>query len=109
MRNTSYGRIDALAQTGEVSIPLVIIRNTTENVSIPYIGFIPGFLMKNVNGHTVDECKTKLKEYLVKKLKMMKQNDEPFPFFPTKEEIMKDYDNVEIVEFIKVTSKDRKN
>ena len=46
---------------------------------------------------------------LVKKLKMMKQNDAPFPFFPTKEEIMKDYDNVEIVEFIKVTSKDRKN
>ena len=43
MRNTSYGRIDALAQTGEVSIPFVIIRNTTENVSIPYIGFIPGF------------------------------------------------------------------
>ena len=67
------------------------------------IGLVIGYFL------FTHECKTKLKEYLVKKLKIMKQNDEPFPFFPTKEEIMKDYDNVEIVEFIKVTSKDRKN
>lgn len=109
MRTTSYGRVDALAQTGELSIPLVIIKNSIENVTIPYIGFIPGLLMKNINGYTVDECKAKLKEYLIKKLKIMKANEEPFPFFPTKEEILKEYDNVELVEFVKITSSDRKN
>ncbi len=109
MRTTSYGKVDALAQTGEVSIPLVVIKNSMESAKIPYIGFIPGFLMKNINGYTIDECKTKLKEYLINKLKIMKLNEEPFPFFPTKEEILKDYDNVELVEFIKITSNDRKN
>ena len=67
--------------------------------------------MKNIEMYTSDTCPncTKLKEYLINKLKIMKLNEEPFPFFPTKEEILKDYDNVELVEFIKITSNDRKN
>lgn len=104
MRETSFGKVDALAQNGELHIPLVILKNESQNSTFPYLGFIPGFLMKNINGTTIEECKTKLKEYLIQKLKIMKQNNEPFPFFPTKEEIMKEYSNVEVVEFIKITT-----
>lgn len=103
MKNTTLFQADALEHYGELHIPLVILKNESPNSTFPYLGFIPGFLMKNINGTTIDECKSKLKEYLIQKLKIMKQNNEPFPFFPTREEIMKDFSGVELIEFVKIT------
>ena len=108
MIKTTNGKVDALAISGELCIPLVILKNDNKASELPFLGFIPGFLMKNVNGKTLEDCKEKLLNYLKQKLQRMMQEDEPFPFFPTKEEILKDFDNVELVEFIKVKSEKRK-
>lgn len=107
MQTSPYGKIDALAQTGKLSIPLVVLKNTTQNSS--YIGFIPGFLMKNISAQTPKQCIEKLKEYLNTKLKTMIKQNEPFPFFPTEEEIKKDWENVEKIEFVCVKSDKRKS
>ena len=107
MQTSPYGKIDALAQTGKLSIPLVVLKNTAQN-SNSYIGFIPGFLMKNISANTSEQCIKNLKEYLTTKLKTMIKQNEPFPFFPTEEEIRKDWDNVEIIEFVCVKSDKRK-
>ncbi len=109
MRETSYGKIDALAETGELSVPLVVLKNDIKNSSSRFIGFIPGFLMKNIISNEKEECMLKLKTFLKKKLKVMMKNNEPFPFFPSKQEILKEYDNVELIEFIKIKSESRKN
>lgn len=108
MRQTSSGQTDALAISGELFVPLVILKNENKNIT-HYIGFIPGILMKNISADTLEDCKAKLKNYLVLKLKDMVKNNEPFPFFPTKEEIYKDYDNIEHLEFVKIKSENRKN
>jgi len=39
----------------------------------------------------------------------MKELGEPFPFFPTRAEIMSEYDNVKCIEFVKVKSEQRKD
>lgn len=108
MIKTTHGKVDALAVNGELLIPIVILKNDNKSSEHPFLGFIPGFLMKNVNGKTLEECKEKLLNYLKQKLQRMMQEDEPFPFFPTREEILKDFDNVELIEFIKVKSEKRK-
>ncbi len=108
MRQTTGGQIDALAISGELSVPLVILKNENKNVT-HYIGFIPGILMKNISAETLEDCKTKLKNFLVSKLKDMVKANEPFPFFPDKEEINKEYDNIELLEFVKIKSQNRKN
>lgn len=100
------GTVDALKELGSLSVPMVIIKE--DNIST-YKGFIPGFVMKNVINETLDGCKADLKKYLKQKLVTMAKNNLPFPFFPTKEEILKDFDNVVSVEFIKISSSSRKS
>ena len=109
MRETSYFKTDALAETGELLIPLVFIKNICKTGNTNYIGFIPGFLMKNISAETLQECKSSLKDFLMNKLKQLKKSGEPFPFFPNKEQILKSYENVDSVEFIKIKSNSRKN
>lgn len=104
---TTFGKADSLA-SGEVMIPLVILKRDYDDKS-SYAGFIPGFVMKNIVEDSKEECIAKLKAYLSQRLKAMMQNGEEFPFFPTKAEIMKDFENVYSVDFIKITSNLRKN
>lgn len=105
---TTIQGVDALAQSGELSIPLVISKKEGKENKVSYIGFIPGFLMKNIIADNVNDCKTELKNFLMNKLKQLMKNNEPFPFFPTKVEILKNYDNIESIDFIKVKSNNRK-
>ena len=107
VRVTSFGNADSLA-SGEVMIPLVVLKNETNNV-VSYTGFIPGFVMKNVTEATPEECFSKLKNYLNQKLKTMLEENQTFPFFPTRAEIMSDFKNVHKIEFIKIKSSARKN
>ena len=104
MRETSLFKADAMNENGEINIPLVILKSERENSLLPYVGFIPGFFMKNINSATIEDCKFKLKEYLVQKIKILIKNDEPFPFFPTKEEIIKEYENIASIDYIKIKS-----
>lgn len=96
---TSFGKADSLA-TGEIMIPLVILKKTQDT----YSGFIPGFVMKNIVENTPEECFAKLKVYLNQKLKSIKENGDTFPFFPNRKEILKDFENVYKIEFIKIVS-----
>lgn len=95
---TAFGKADSLS-AGEVMIPLVVLKKSEDS----YSGFIPGFVMKNVVEDTSEKCFARLKNYLIEKLKMIKQNGDTMPFFPKREEIMKDFENVFKIEFIKVT------
>lgn len=104
---TTFGKADSLS-AGEIMIPLVIIKRDYDDKS-SFAGFIPGFVMKNIVENSKEECLAKLKNYLSQRLKAMMKNGEEFPFFPTKDEIMKDFENVYSVDFIKITSNLRKN
>lgn len=96
---TSFGKADAI-YSGEVMIPLVVLQKSENS----FAGFIPGFVMKNIVESTAEECIAKLKTYLTQKLKTIKENGDTFPFFPNRQEIMKDFENVYKIEFIKVVS-----
>ena len=67
---------------GKVSIPLVFTLEGSQ-----YHGFVPGIVMKDIVEQTIEECQIKLISFI----KSMIDNKQPFPFFPTNDEIKKDY------------------
>ncbi len=85
---------------GKVNIPLVI---TKENGG--YHGFIPGIVMKDIVCLTTQECEVKLKDFIKLYVKKAKQENLPYPFFPTNEEIKKDFKNVVVIK--RLTTKAR--
>ena len=92
---------DSLFNNGEVKIPLVYIKKNDE-YGERFVGFIPGFVMKNITAHSIEECKKELVSYLKQRLHAMITNKVDIPFFPDEEEIRQDYDDVYLVEFIKI-------
>lgn len=99
MRISSNGEIDALEVEKVLYAPLCVAKDTNTKM---YLGFIPGFLMKNIEAPTIEDCKKDLKAYLQNKLKTMVKNNEPFPFFPSKKEILEDYKNIVDIEIVKL-------
>ena len=71
---------------GKVSIPLVFTLEGSE-----YHGFVPGIVMKDIVSSNLEECQNLLVAFIKKTVKSMIDNKQPFPFFPTNEEIKKDY------------------
>lgn len=102
------GKIDTLAISGQIEMPLVILQHKSL-AKTNYIGFIPGLTKKDVNAENLETCKQKLKDLASNIIENMAINNLPFPFFPTKEEILKDFENVCFVSFIKIKSNKRKN
>ena len=103
---TPFGKIDALSISGELSVPLVIIWKT-ENKQKSFHGFVPALSKKDIISHNLEDCKTALKAEALKLIKQYKNTE--FPFFPSKEEILKDFENVCYLTFIKIKSEKRKN
>ncbi|MBQ7884667.1 MAG: hypothetical protein IJ318_01045 [Clostridia bacterium] len=103
---SQFGKPDSLA-LGEVLIPLVVLKQN-QNVE-SYAGFIPGFVMKNIVEESAPSCLEKLKKYLMQKLDIMTKQNQEFPFFPTRAEIMADFQNVYSIDFVKVKSAKRSN
>ncbi len=101
MSNTSYNRVDTLKEFNELKLPMVIISETENNVTT-YIGFVPGIELKKITSLSVDTCKSNLLKETKSKVKEMIENDLPFPFFPTKEEIMEDFENVCYIKFLNI-------
>lgn len=86
----------------EIRVPLVYIKKDDE-FGERYLGFIPGFVMKNITASNLEECRHALMEYLKQRLKAIISNGAELPCFPTtEEEIRNDFENVFSVEFIKV-------
>ena len=103
-----FGQIDTLSISGELKVPLVILlkQNLTQK---SYIGFIPGLSKKDIKESTLENCKKKLKLLAESTIKEMATNNLPFPFFPSKEEILTDFENVCYISFIKIKSQKRKS
>lgn len=105
---TTYGKIDSLAISEQISMPLVILKQNTEKGQ-RFIGFIPAITSRDIISNTLDECKNTLKQEAMKIIGIMAKDNVEFPFFPTKNEILENYKNVIEISFIKIKSKKRKN
>ena len=101
MRETAYGFANSLIASKEVKAPLVILKKTTDDTT-KYIGFVPGLLMNNVEDSDIEIVKTKLSKHAKAFIDKMFKENTPFPFFPTKEEIMEDYPDTVYLKFIKL-------
>lgn len=101
MRATSFGKIDTLKEYGELKVPMVIISETKNGVT-SYIGFVPGIELNKITSLSIDICKKTLLKETEEKVKNMIKNEIPFPFFPTKEEILEDYKNVCYIKFVNI-------
>jgi len=105
MRDYGFGKADSLSISGEINMPLVIIKNSNNTFN----GFIPGLTKNDIVSDSLDLCKINLKEQALNIIKDYKKNNTPFPFFPTKEELLKDFENVCYISFIKIKSTKRFN
>lgn len=101
MRETAYGLANSLIASKEVKAPLVILKKTIDNTT-KYIGFVPGLLMDNIENTDIETVKTKLSKCTKSYINNMLKENTPFPFFPTKEEIMEDFPDTVYLKFIKI-------
>ena len=97
MARKPFGVVSSLEESGEIKLPLVICKEKGK-----FVGFVPGFIMTSFVESDIEVCKTKLKEYAKNEITKMAKNKEPFPFFPTEEEIFEDFKDVKYLEFIKL-------
>ena len=85
----------------KLSLPMVIIKRKINN-EFKYTGFVPGFDGEDVIEDELEKCKDALyKRTKERVVKMIKANS-PFPFFPTKEELLEDFDDIVYITFTKV-------
>ncbi len=82
--NVASGVVDK-----KITIPLVV---TLEDKT--YHGFVPGIVMNDIIENDIEKCLNALKEYVKKYVLQKIKNKQPFPFFPTNEEIKSDFKNV---------------
>lgn len=108
MRKTNFGKIDALAINGEQEVPMVILKNVEDGKDV-YEGFVPGLLFNLVRAQSIEECEKLLKDATINHLKQMYKQEIPFPFFPDKKDIEKDFKSVKKIIYLKISSKNRKN
>lgn len=85
---------------GKISIPLVVTKEEGK-----YHGFIPGIVMKDFVCATVSECEEKLKVYIKNYIIDMRKTKKPYPFFPTNEDIKKDFKGVVLIKRLLVKTK----
>lgn len=81
----------------KVNIPLVFTKEDGK-----YHGFVPGIIMRDVVENDLEICKQKLLETIKPILKNKVSNNLPFPFFPTNEEIKKDFKSVVLIKRISI-------
>ena len=101
MRESAYGLANSLIASKEVKAPLVILKKMEDN-TVKYIGFVPGLIMNNVEGSDIELVKTNLTKQTKNFINKMLKDNTPFPFFPTKEEILQDYPDTAYLKFIKI-------
>ena len=92
---------DALVVQGNLNIPLVITKVIEDDVEL-YHGFVPGFTKEDCVSPDLDSCKRRLKEAAEKLIDQYLQEGKEFPFFPTKDEIIEDFEGVCNIRFIKI-------
>lgn len=81
----------------KISIPLVFTKENSQ-----FHGFVPGIVMQDVIENDLELCKTNLLQQIKIILKNRISNKLPFPFFPTNEDIKKDFKNVVLIKRISI-------
>ncbi len=105
-RISNFGKIDTLSISGELTVPLVIL--TKEKLGkTTYVGFVPALTKKDIVCEDLEKCKAELKQQANEILKAYAKENLPFPFFPTKAEIIADFKNVKEIIYIKIRSNKR--
>ena len=105
-RTTCFGKTDSLSINEEIKMPLVVIKDNTQQ---QYLGFIPGINHEDIKSNSLTQCKQNLNEFAKKIIQDYAKNNNPFPFFISKEQIIEDFQNIEHISFIKIKSSKRKN
>jgi len=108
VRITSFGNADSLAKTGEIVVPLVILTKEKLGKTF-YVGFVPALTKKDIIFEELELCKKELKKVANDIIKQYAKKNLPFPFFPTKDEIVADFKNVKEITFLKIKSQKRIN
>ena len=85
-----------------INVPMVFVKKI-ENGEKYYHGFVPGIMMKNIISKSLEDCQQKLLPLIQEKLKTKIQLKSTLPYFPTNEEIVKDFDNVVCIKRFKIT------
>ncbi len=84
----------------KISIPLVFTR---ENGKIH--GFVPGIVMKDIVHEDISQCEIDLKEHVRKFVIKTRAENLSFPFFPTNEQIKRDFKHVVIIKRLNIQNK----
>lgn len=92
---------DALQVQGKLNIPLVVTKAIEDGVEV-YHGFVPGLTVEDCVSPSLDSCKARLKQEAERLIDKYLKEDKEFPFFPTKEEIIENFDGVCNIKFIKI-------
>lgn len=93
--------IDARDYMDNIILPMVIRKRKIEN-EIKFTGFVPGFSAQDIIKDDLEQCKKILFERTKEKVSKMLEDNSPLPFFPTKEELMEDFNDIVHITFIKV-------
>lgn len=100
MKRTIIAQSNAL-DLDQLKAPLVI-RKTEKDGEIKYHGFVPGINKPDIVGSNLLIVKLKLNSEAKKTISNMIRNNKPFPFFPDKEAITRDFENVVYIKFLKL-------
>ena len=92
---------DSMQVEKELKLPLVVTK-VAENGVYVYHGFVPGFTKEDCRATTQESCVKMLKGEVDKLIDYYLKNNMAFPFFPTKEEVIADFDNVCHITMIKI-------
>ena len=101
MKKSCVGKATSMS-LNEVKVPLVVYRKQENDGSIMYHGFVPGIMKEDVIDPNLEVVKQKLNSSARETIQEMLDNNSPMPFFPGKETIATDYENVVYIKFIKL-------
>lgn len=100
MRNITT-TLDSRDYANELIAPMVIRKRKIAD-KMMFTGFVPGFAGRDVIEENIEECRRKLSLKAKKIISKMLKEDKPFPFFPTKEELIRDFDDIVSICFLKI-------
>ena len=101
MKKSCVGKATSM-DLDEVKVPLVVYRKQQDDGSIMYHGFIPGIMKEDIVDSNLELVKLKLNSSARETINEMLDNHSPMPFFPDKEAIATDYDDVVYIKFLKL-------
>lgn len=98
---TIQNSIDSRKISEYLMLPMVIRHRKIDNEMV-YTGFIPGMTEIDIIEKDFSLCKKQLKSKTRLLVVDYIENNRNFPFFPTKEELLEDFEDIVSISFIKI-------